>query len=382
MINQAHILFITKHDPYSTGGGCYATHAYLRAFSVVFDGKIDICVADHCKPFKEDVLFEHVYRVKKRSQLHRLLSFVTGDMHRYTMFVKHLLRKNRGKYTFCVFDHNVISGTLVKYVNKCGIKTITIHHNYEPDYYKANESSNLMKVLLLPQIKRIEKIAYKNSYLNLFLTMDDLNMFESIYGKSKGKNKLIGCFEASDYSINKINHRVNEFPVFIITGSLNRIETKESLRFFFSELYEEIPSVHKIIIAGRNPDSEIIKWCHSYPNVHLISNPANMHQIVNKADIYLSVNHLGGGLKLRLMDGFSNGLPVIAHKTSARGYQCFFESNVLYVFEDKLSFRDSIKQVLSKYQKNVFSKDDIQTIYNDSFSFNAGVERLQKLLAE
>lgn len=107
-----------------------------------------------------------------------------------------------------------------------------------------------------------------------------------------------------------------------------------------------------------------------------------MHQIVNKADIYLSVNHLGGGLKLRLMDGFSNGLPVIAHKTSARGYQCFFESNVLYVFEDKLSFRDSIKQVLSKYQKNVFSKDDIQTIYNDSFSFNAGVERLQKLLAE
>ena len=379
---KKHLLFITKHDPYALGGGAYATRAYLRAFSVIFEGQIDICIADSCEPFGSDIQHDYLHRVEKRPLIHRLLSFLTGDMHRYTSFVKQLLQKHKEKYAICVFDQNAVGGTLVNYVNKLGLKTITIHHNYEPEYYKANEKNNIVKCLLLPQIKRVEKRSYKNSCMNLFLTTDDLNMFELIYGKPKGLNKMIGCFEYADYQIRNKNNSANEKPVFVITGSLNCFETKEALQFFFSELYEEIPSDSQIIIAGRNPDKEIEEWCQSYTNVQLIPNPKEMYEIINKADIYLSTNRLGGGLKLRLMDGISNGLPVLAHRTSARGYEAFMEIEALYTFKDKISFKSSIEKMLTRHQKGLFSKDQIQATYKKSFSFEAGVKRLQDILIE
>lgn len=382
MNKKKHILFITKHDPYAQGGGAYATHAYMRAFSVIFKGQIDICIASSCEPFGSDIQYDRLYRVEKRPSIYRLLSFITGDMHRYTSFVKHLLKKNKEKYTICVFDQNAIGGTLVKYANKLDLKTITIHHNHEPEYYKANEKNSIIKCLLLPQIRRIEKRSYKNSCMNLFLTTDDLNVFESIYGKPSGLNKMIGCFEYTDYQAKNKKNTTNEKPTFVITGSLNRLETKEALQFFFSELYEEIPSDSQIIIAGRNPDEEIEKWCQSYTNVQLIPNPKDMYEVINKSDIYLSTNRLGGGLKLRLMDGISNGLPILAHTTSARGYEAFIEIGVLYTFGDKSSFKSSVEKILTRHQKGFFSKDQILTTYKNSFSFEAGVKRLQDHIGE
>jgi hypothetical protein len=113
------ILFITKHNPFGIGGGSFASHAYLKAFSEISDGNIDICIADHVK-ITNELIFNNVYYIKKRNIVSRLISLFTGHMHRYTAFVKKLLSTNYD-YDYCVFDHSSIAGTLVNYVNKFNI---------------------------------------------------------------------------------------------------------------------------------------------------------------------------------------------------------------------------------------------------------------------
>ena len=43
------LLFLAPVNPMGIGGGSFATHAYLRAFSELWEGKVDVLLADSWK---------------------------------------------------------------------------------------------------------------------------------------------------------------------------------------------------------------------------------------------------------------------------------------------------------------------------------------------
>ena len=96
---------------------------------------------------------------------------------------------------------------------------------------------------------------------------------------------------------------------------------------------ESLPNGSEVIISGRNPDQRIIDTCSKISNVRLIPNPKDMSDIIRMADIYICPTRLGGGLKLRIMDGLRLGLPIITHSCSARGYDVFKNTGFFYSFK-------------------------------------------------
>ena len=102
-----------------------------------------------------------------------------------------------------------------------------------------------------------------------------------------------------------------------------------------------------------------------------------MAPYVRKAACYICPVDLGGGVKLRVMDGLKNGLPVIAHKVSARGYDQFVVQGCLLPYSDPQSFR----QALEQYKHLALKRNDILHTYQRLFTFQAGVDRLRNILA-
>ena len=375
-INNKKILYICYHNPFGTkGGGAMASHAYLRAFSELMDGALDlICsstlqIEDH-----SDIKCSDIIYVRERNWIRKFSSIFTGYMNRYVPFTKKWISKNHDKYQLVVFDHSNVSGPLVEYVNTYGLKSITIHHNFERDFFKDNNKA-IYKFLFLHHVIKWERTAYLKSTLNLFLTMHDMNKFHDIYGIGKGKNDLIGVFEFEDYSTPKEYPRC-EKKTFVITGSLGVPQTIDAITYFFSDLYEYLPLESKVIVAGRKPSQQIVKLCSKHQNVELISDPADMNEIVSQADIYLCATRTGGGLKLRIMDGLKNGLPVITHFCSARGFEIFENEVFFKIYGTPLEFKKSVLELM-RLNNN---KKEIQNIYKKHFSYEAGVNRLKKIL--
>lgn len=373
-------LYISNHNPFGTaGGGEMASHAYLRAFADVFQGNIDLVVADTANGKDYNIILSEVYPVPSRSKVSKLLSVFTGQMHRYTDFVKKLLRENSDKYTHIVFDHSCIGGTLIKEVKKFGLKTITIHHNYEKEYYNDN-SSFRNKVLFLHHVVRNERRAYKLSDLNIFLTGQDLKTFECVYGMPKGVNYVLGTFEYQNYIQQAVSGRENPLLTFSITGSLCTHQGMDGLRYFFSELYPYLPKNCKVIVSGRNPTQELKCLCDSHGNIELIPNPPNMSDVINQADVYICPTRIGGGLKLRVMDGLKLGLPVISHVCSSRGYDAFFDTGCFEIFSTPSEFEKSLESIIGKIENRKLSKANVQKIYKEVFSYDAGYQRLSMIM--
>jgi glycosyltransferase involved in cell wall biosynthesis len=286
------------------------------------------------------------------------------------------------RYDYCVFNNSKTSTGLIRQVRDLGIKTITIHHNVEPEFVRDNTPNWLHRTLLMHLVKKAERTAWQLSDYNLFLTRQDLQTFKSLYGENHSINGIIGTFEYNPMPEIKLKERDPQHLTISITGTLCLQQGIDGIRYFFDELYQYLPEGAKVIISGRQPTEEVKALCSCHgSNVQLIPNPDDMSEVINKADIYLCPTRLGGGLKLRVMDGLRLGLPVIVHSCSARGYDELAGSDCLSVFDSKEEFASELQKLVEKIQNGTIRRDYIRQRYEEVFSYQAGLRRLKAILS-
>ena len=71
-----------------------------------------------------------------------------------------------------------------------------------------------------------------------------------------------------------------------------------------------------------------------------------MQAVLDRGRYYICPASGGGGLKLRMLDGLRNGMPVLAHVAAARGFEPFVDRYV-FCYRDRVSFREALHRMLS-----------------------------------
>ena len=66
-----------------------------------------------------------------------------------------------------VFDNSITSAGLLKEIKKLGVKIITIHHNYELEYYRGTKPFIAWRFPFLYYLEEAERTAVQFSDLNL-----------------------------------------------------------------------------------------------------------------------------------------------------------------------------------------------------------------------
>ncbi len=377
-------LIITNHFLSGNSGASFASRAYINAFAQISnecivlypeDG-IDIteCLNTKCKlkGVKNDV-----------SNFQKIVNIYLGRINRfYQVIFKEILDLDPD---IIVFDNSRASAGYIKRLKNRGKKVITIHHNYEMEFYKGTKPAWLWRIPFLYYMRKAERYSVLYSDLNLTLTFQDIELLQNHYcSYRKNSFEKIGVFEYNKFDENTtINQIKNNVLCFVITGALDAVQTELSLTRFLTDYYSIIQKYYpqnKLVIAGRNPTVKLRTQCKKYDNIELIANPMDMSSIINDADIYICPVDVGGGLKLRVMDGLKSGLPILAHDVSTRGYDDFREAEFLYSYHNKQTFESSLFSIVNKFSKHQFKKDDIKNLYNDIFSYTAGVKRLETIL--
>lgn len=376
------ILFITLHYLNGVGGGVFATRAFINAFAEIFNGNITLLYPETANHTIEgiDSRVKCIPIYDNAPKLTKGLKILTGHVHRYYSVLKEILRDSR--YDLVVFDNSRVSFKMIDIVHAHGTKAITIHHNCEIEYNRDN-SSTLIKPILLYWTKKYESQAVRKSDINLVLTPEDRNLLIEKYSLSSeisNNIKILGVFESEQYTLPKIKETSQSLSInnFIITGNLGARQSNNSLTKWLIEYYPSLKLIFpdaKLTIAGKNPSEDLNRLCKRL-NIDLIASPISMSPLLEKADAYICPTSLGGGLKLRIMDGLKHGLPVITHSVSARGYHDFIEQGCVIPYDSVESFVAACEKI----KKTPYNKEDIQKLYSNIFSFQSGCERLSELL--
>lgn len=362
------------------GGGVFASRAYINALvelsektTLVYPEKVtnkafDIPSTVEMVPVNYDIPKWQKFLVWLQGRCHLLKSATISCL-------------EREHYDLVVFNASQACQDLIHYAHKKGAKVITLHHNFEQEYTRDNATSNgLLSKIYMRNVILAERNAVVHSDLNLTITEDDKHLLLKYYD-STGHSKIetLGCFEPKNRKPLDVKNRVEGKHRFVITGSLSQVQTYKSLSEWLDRYFVILKKVcpdMSLTIAGRDPSEQIQKMCRER-DIHLIPNPETMDEVLLNADYFICPVSLGGGLKLRIMDGLKAGLPVLTHAVSARGYE-MFEDEYLFSYTDEQSFEQSLQKMISRK----FSATEIQDKYLSVFSFKAGVKRFKEIIAE
>lgn len=322
------ILFVATCDVRTRTGGGLANLAYYNAFKEMFPGMVDLALAEeHCTGIYKDAI-----KISRRGRIEKVLALLRGETHRNKAFFRSYLREVSTRYSYCVINGGVYAGDMIDLFHAYGIRVLVIHHNFEREYQQGNKSWKTLWGLNACWVNKIERNAYLKSDLNCYLTSADRDLFHKYYGNCKGKEYLLGVFEPSDslrversFLTDATGASVRHI---IVSGSMDSVQTIAGVMDFKERYYHIFAQKFigwNVIFAGRNPSPEIIRFCEEHPErLELVPNPPVMEEVISRGILFLCPTCVGGGLKLRLMDALRQGMPVLTHAVSARGYDAFF----------------------------------------------------------
>lgn len=362
------VLFITHHYLNGTGGGVFASRAYINAFAGLAE---EMTLLYPSGPGHEpEGLKTGINMVPVPYDKPRVLKFVDlicGNVSRYGRVALDYVDPDR--FDTVVFDTSLVSFRLVERFKRAGIRTICIHHNVQVEYFKSNTGP----LLWLPAVfwaGIYEKQAVRSCDLNLTLTDADKEYFLSHYDAAAAV-EVLGVFESSE----SVKAPLADGRAYLVTGTLSDLQTSRSIARWMEHCLPSLmaadPSA-QVIIAGRGPSQDFRKLC-ADAGVELIPSPEDMLPILLRAGCYICPIDCGGGMKLRVMDGLRAGLPVIVHEVSARGYE---HMGNVHVYHDEESFLSALAEVRTVSGSSAEMQDE----YYRHFSFSSGVERLKAML--
>lgn len=370
------VLIVTLHYLNGVGGGVFASRAFINAFAALYPGAVSLLYP--CTPSHQAEGIDPSVRMlpysNTKSKLAKACDLLTGHTSVFEKVFPEVIAEVRPDLV--VFDNSRCSFRLIDQAKRAGAKVVTIHHNCEMEYNRDN-SSALIRPILLHWTERYEGEAVNKSHLNLTLTSADEQLLRRKYAPERGdvRFSVCGTFESAACELpERKAGECSAAPRFIITGNMSAKQTVESvvpwIETYFPILKEEFPGC-ELTLAGKNP-AEAIRTVAAEKGIRVVANPESMNPLLEGADFYICPTSLGGGLKLRVMDGLKFGLPVICHKVSARGYEAFEQADCLFSYSDEASFR----QACRKLKAHICKPEEVRRAYTSRFSFPAGCTRI------
>jgi glycosyltransferase involved in cell wall biosynthesis len=171
-------------------------------------------------------------------------------------------------------------------------------------------------------------------------------------------------------------------PNFIFLGALNIPHNNVSIYNFIKlnmdKLIEEIPNI-KLQIVGKNPSPKLIELAENYPNnIELLGFVDNLDLLFSKACAMIVPLLFGSGVKLKTLEAFSRGLPVIATDYGIEGIdlplkgECIVENKIEnYVHHMKMLTDKQVNEKMSKlsfeFFNSYYSKNAVYAQYDRLF---------------
>ena len=370
------VLIVTYNYLSGFGGGVYGARAYINAFAALYD---DVTLLYPAR-YKGELLsgidqrvrgIEVVDHASKLSKAVRLV--VRGIPHRFEKPFKELLE--RESFELVVFQNSKCSTGLIGLARAAGARIVVQHDNFEWEYTRDN-TAPWMRPFLLPPVARTEREAVYEADINLALTPADADLLVRRYGKGmKGRMELLYTFEFRPLP-DCLPIAVAR-PVFVITGNLGAMQTRDSLLPWLKEyfpLLKRIVPEAELIVAGKDA-GEDLRQTLGRLGIELVDTPPDMSVVLDRARYYICPVDRGGGVKLRVMDGLRAGMPALVHRVSARGYESL-EGLSVFAYESPDSFVNALRLMMDSPE----TTEDRQAAYRARFAFASGVERLRKIL--
>jgi len=136
-------------------------------------------------------------------------------------------------------------------------------------------------------------------------------------------------------------------PTLLYVGALDWPPNATAARLLATEVLaavrQRVPEA-RVTIVGKNPPAEVLALAHSHPNVEVAGNVRDVVPYFRSAHVLAVPLEAGGGTRLKILEAFAAGLPVVSTPVGCEGIDGVHEEHLLVA--DRSHFADAIVRSL------------------------------------
>lgn len=287
-------------------------------------------------------------------------------------------------------------GFIAREAKKYQKKLVVRVHNVERDYFlnrvteKKSLQNSLRSLIKRKLITRQEKLCLHSADCVICLTAGDKKRLSELYPEYLDEKKFMiipvaleeSCPPATP-SINQID-AAQKNPYLLITGSLWFGPNADGAAWFIKNVWHKlvddehyVSRIFKLVIAGSKAGKKILSLASCHKNIELVDSPREMNPYFKKASIYLAPIFSGAGMKVKVAEALSYGLPVIGTSHALTGYKITDRENG-YRADDAAAFINALehytrltvedKQIMRSKSRRLFQEDHSMEISKKHFN--------------
>jgi glycosyltransferase involved in cell wall biosynthesis len=133
----------------------------------------------------------------------------------------------------------------------------------------------------------------------------------------------------------------------IFVGTMNWYPNVDAMRFFLSEVWPILTRMEpkmSIDIIGANPPADLLEFARKDPRVKVHGFVDDVRPYLAAAAVYVCPIRDGGGTKLKVLDAFASGVPMVAHPVACEGIAAEDGKHVMFAREAE-EFATRIQQL-------------------------------------
>jgi glycosyltransferase involved in cell wall biosynthesis len=115
-------------------------------------------------------------------------------------------------------------------------------------------------------------------------------------------------------------------------------------KFIMPFIWQKTPEI-TLCIAGREPPPAVTALA-TDARIEVIANPEHMREVASQCCLTVVPLRLGGGTRLKILDSFAMGLPVVSTSLGCEGLS-LMDSHHILIRDDAESFADAVLQLIS-----------------------------------
>lgn len=256
---------------------------------------------------------------------------------------------------------------LHKYLKKCNEEydLIYIKRLRMAQYAKYFDDKKVIIDLTDSLTKYYERVSKKVNGLKKILNLEEYFKHKISEKKVVNKYKSVVCSkEEKKYLINKLGCNVNniyvvenliDFDLWDVPFNIKKLKEKNKLVFsgmmdydpniiavnyFAKNVLNKLDSKYELYVIGKNKSKELI----SNKKIKYIGYVESMRDELSKYDIYVCPIIAGSGVKNKILQAMSVGLPIVSTELGVEGLnkEC---KKYIYVVNDNFDFLNAIDKI-------------------------------------
>ncbi|MBV4432327.1 glycosyltransferase family 4 protein [Clostridium tyrobutyricum] len=383
MSNDERILVLTTEFPYPLdNGGKIRTYNMIKGISEKYNIDL-ICFSESdrlnigdLKNLCSNIKIVHKIFTNSKSKINVLIKLLKCVLSNNPFIVQKFVDKqylklikkfiNNNNYNTILFDHLNIT-IYAKYIDDLKINKILSQHNCEYLILKRryeNEKNIFKKIYLKYEYKKTKQ--YEESMCKKFdnvivLTEEDKNCICN--NNYKGSNiSIIPISVDTNYTKKNYNNCVKKL---LFLGTMSWYPNEHGILWFLENVWPAILnkcSDMQLYIVGKNPSNEIKKYDGN--NVIVTGYVDDVNEYIELCDICVVPLFIGGGMRVKILECMSKGIPIISTSIGAEGINYVDGKNV-FIANSKKEFIEGIYELNNNNVYRTIKDNGINLIKNE-----------------